>query len=57
MYSYNEQVIMVRESVEPTAGPDAVGKRKWDAVARNRTPCDKPLVVQLNEWLVTHGSC
>lgn len=36
---------MVRESVDPTAGLETVGKRNWDAAARNRTPCDKSVVV------------
>jgi hypothetical protein len=39
---------MVRESVDPTAGLETVGKRNWDAAARNRTPCDKSVVDLMN---------
>ena len=41
-------MIMVRESVDPTAGLDTVGKRNWDASTRNRTPCNKSVVVLMN---------
>jgi hypothetical protein len=39
---------MVRESVDPTAGLDTVGKRNWDAATRNRTPCDMSVVILMN---------
>ena len=40
---------MVRESADPTACLDTVGKRNWDASTRNRTPCDKSVVVLMND--------
>jgi hypothetical protein len=36
---------MVRESVHSAVRLDTVGKRNWDAVTRNRTQCDKSVVV------------
>jgi len=39
---------MVRESVPSAARLDTVGKRNWDAATRNRTQCDKSVVVLMN---------
>ena len=39
---------MVRGSVDPIAGLDTGGKRNCDAATRDRTPCDKSVVVLMN---------